>query len=269
MIKRIINKLGIYKVYNNKIGDQTFRIPVFNNLGFTNLSLPEPWMQTILNKIGSHDSTFLDVGVNIGQTLLRWKSEFPNSKYIGIEPNPNCIYYVNKLIEENNFKDATLLPVGLSDKQNLNFLYIAKKSPTDPGASIISNFRENDDNIALPIVSISFSLLSQYNFDIIKIDVEGGELEIIKSIFNTKSCNPIFICEILPVYKKENSIRLNRQIEIEQILIQNKYSIYRIIKGNKISLEPIRKIEIHSDLEACDYLFLPKNKEKEILHKFK
>jgi len=226
-------------------------------------------MQIVLKKLGANNSVFLDVGVNVGQTLLRWKSEYPDSKYIGIEPNIECVYYVNKLISENNFINSTILPIAFSDKQDLNFLYTSLTDPSDSTATTIKDFRENETRKAIPIVSMSYSLLgSKYKFDIIKIDVEGGELEIIQSIFNFGACHAIFICEILPTYNSKNTKRINRQKEIENILNANNYSFFRILKGDRIRLKQIKSIEIHSDLTLSDYLFVPNNKIEEVLSKF-
>lgn len=268
MIKRIFSKFGIYRTYSTKIGNTRFRVPIFNKLGFANLNIAEPWMQTVFNKLGNNDASLLDVGVNVGQTLLRWKSEYPNSKYIGVEPNTGCVSYVHKLIVENNITDSVVIPVALGVKEELNYLYVSKTDPSDSTASTIKNFRVNEDRRAMPIVTMPFSLLEENNFDIIKIDVEGSELEVIKSIFSYKECKSIFICEILPVYTEDNSERLKRQREIEKILQENDYLIFRLIKKNDVTLELVSEFGIHSELEYCDYLFIPKNKVDVTVSKF-
>lgn len=268
MIKRILNKFGIYRVYKTKVGQKIFKVPFFNKLGYANFNMAEPWMQIILKKIGKETDSFLDVGVNVGQTLMRWKSEFPESAYLGIEPNIDCVYYVNKLIKENNLKNTIILPVAFSINTSLDYLYINSTDPSDSTASTIKNFRENEDRISMSIVTIPYSIIAEKGFDIIKIDVEGGERNILKSIFNTGQCQAIFICEILPVYNKENEERLRNQLELEEILKLNNYSIYRIIKAQKLNLELIDDIGIHSNLDKCDYLFIPKNKANNIIAKF-
>ena len=268
IIKKIFNKLGVYRTYRVKVSDVTFNVPIYNRLGFANLNLKEPWMQELLKKIGSEKSTFLDVGVNVGQTLMRWKAEYPKSKYIGIEPNTDCVSYVNKLITENNISNSVVLPVALGEAIELNYLYISKTDPSDSAASTIENFRKNEDRKAIPIITMPFNLLKESQFDIIKIDVEGAELEIIKSIFEQNKIESVFVCEILPVYNSENSVRISRQKEIEHILASNEYSIFRIEKQNKVRLKLISEFGIHSDLEACDYLFIPNSKVNSIIVKF-
>jgi FkbM family methyltransferase len=269
MIKRIINKLGLYATYKIAFGQKKFSIPIFNKLGFANFKSSESWMLSVIEKLGHEDVSFLDVGVNVGQTLLSLKSVYPNSNYIGVEPNTDCVCYVNKLIYENKIKNTIVLPVGLGSETKLNFLYRSKTDPSDSTASTIENFRNEEDRLSIPIVTIPFDLLKNHKFDIIKIDVEGGELEIIESIFKSINCNSIFICEILPVYKKENKIRLERQLEIENILKTNNYLIYRIIKKPKVTLEKVTEFGIHSKLDACDYIFIPKSNVSLVIEKFK
>ena len=41
---------------------------------------------------------FIDVGVNVGQTLLKLKSISSEINYLGFEPNPNCVNYLKNLI---------------------------------------------------------------------------------------------------------------------------------------------------------------------------
>ena len=47
---------------------------------------------------------FIDVGVNLGQTLLKVAAIDPGRAYVGFEPNPACVDYVWKLIETNNLE---------------------------------------------------------------------------------------------------------------------------------------------------------------------
>jgi len=268
MIKRILNKLGIYKTHKTTLGRKKFKIPIFNNLGYANFKSTEPWMLSVIEKLGNESTSFLDVGVNVGQTLLSLKSVYPLSNYIGVEPNTDCVYYVNKLIAENKIKNTVILPIALGVKTKLDFLYRSITDPSDSTASTIQNFRKEDSRLAIPIVTMPFNLFKNTQFDIIKIDVEGGELEIIESIFNSENCNSIFICEVLPVYKKENKQRIERQIAIENILNSNKYLIYKIIKNTVVKLELIKEFGIHSNIDECDYLFIPTNKAQMITNKF-
>jgi tRNA G46 methylase TrmB len=74
----------------------------------------EPWMVELLGKLlREQRGAFIDVGVNVGQTLVKVKALDQDREYIGFEPNPVCVFYVQELIKANKFKNCTLFPVGL------------------------------------------------------------------------------------------------------------------------------------------------------------
>lgn len=41
--------------------------------------------------------TFLDIGVNLGLTLIKVKSVNADRNYIGFKPNPACVFYIEEL----------------------------------------------------------------------------------------------------------------------------------------------------------------------------
>ena len=71
-----------------RIGHSKFIVPLAKGIGLANIMLEEKWMQKILSFILPQikDDCFIDVGVNVGQTLLKVKSINFNINYIGFEP---------------------------------------------------------------------------------------------------------------------------------------------------------------------------------------
>jgi hypothetical protein len=68
---------------------------------------------------------------------------------------------------------------------------------------------------------------------------------------------PIIICEVLPIYslEKENGkYRYNRQNELINLLIENKYELFLIDELN-FKLEHISEIIIHGDMNRTNYVF--------------
>ncbi|MGB4838706.1 MAG: hypothetical protein WBP08_06900 [Saprospiraceae bacterium] len=84
---------------------------------------------------------FVDLGINIGQTLLKLRSVSSEIKYIGFEPNPMCVNYVDRLMKENNLKDISIIPVDIADKTEIGVLNFFCASGTDSSASMIRDFR--------------------------------------------------------------------------------------------------------------------------------
>lgn len=273
LILKILNKLKILSklqlVFNKNIEGKTFKILLKGDEGHSNLFLSEPWMINVLKlTLSIENKLFVDVGVNIGQTLLKVKSISDEVKYIGFEPNSTCVTYVEKLISINKMKDVKIIPTGISNFTGLGSLVFYDQSLVDPSASIVNNFRTNNEVVYekfVPIIELKYiePYVSFDNMSVLKIDVEGAELEVIKEMSGLISKNnPIILMEILPAYHSENQIRIDRQNEIQNILKNLNYTFYRIIKDNN-QLKNIVKIDeigIHSDISLSDYIIVPEGK---------
>ena len=279
LLYRGLRKIGVLKRLNLKrktiLNGKKYVIPIFNEIGFDiYLKLSEPWMQFVIDRFVSKakaDTTFIDIGMNLGQTLLKVKCANETIKYIGFEPNPICVNYVSTLIKENNFLNTEIFPVGIGKETSILKLNLFYHEEVDSAASIIENFRKNSKvvkNINVPIFNFAeVPLEANLQVGFIKIDVEGAELEVLSSLTPTiEKDRPIILIEILPAYDKENLDRISRQDKIQEILRRLCYSIYRIIKSNDqfTELQEISDIGIHSDLNMCDYLLVPSENAEEV-----
>ncbi len=267
---RLLHKLKLLKFLNLsanlQVNDKNFSIPILHNTGYTHLFPTEEWMLTLLKLcIAEGKGTFIDIGANIGQTLLKLRSISEDMPYIGFEPNPHCVFYLNELIQGNKLRNCTIIPVGISDKNGISTLEHYLDSITDSSASLISDFRPDEEiyfRQQVPTFDISHikNEIGLDNVNILKIDVEGGELEVIRSFqpIITKD-KPIIFMEILPVYRPENRNRLRRQMEIEKILAAANYDMYNIIlqDGDCLALKKLDHIGVHADIQKSDYLMLP------------
>ncbi len=251
------------KYYKHKI-----KIPVIKQVGLNNIFISEFWMIDLFKiLIPLKHGLFIDVGANTGQTLIKLKSIDSKIEYLGFEPNPSCVYYLKELIKVNSFRNCDIIPAGIFSHNGIKYLYSFQDSNIDSSASIIQNFRNQKVYNSSCVNTVNFetvendtNLLS--TVAIIKIDVEGAELEVIKSL---QSCiekyRPIVVIEILPVYTEKNIFRLKRQNEIEKFLLSVSYIIMRINKRKNEyfnGFKTLSKIGIHSNLNECDYVFVPR-----------
>ncbi|MCK5401077.1 MAG: FkbM family methyltransferase [Flavobacteriaceae bacterium] len=265
-ILRFLNINGTISLNKKK-----YKIPIIQGVGLSNLIMSEPWMIDLLEIVlPIENKRFIDVGVNIGQTLLKLKSVSSEIEYIGFEPNPMCVNYVDLLVKNNNFKRISVIPVGISDKTEIGVLNFFYSSSTDSSASMIAEFRPGqkiDRKEFIPLFDLE-RLKETINLDVVsvlKIDVEGAELEVLSSFKSIiKDKQPIILIEILPAYNDQNLFRVERQNKIQLMLSEAGYSIHRVIKENDIllNLEEISEIGIHSDLNKCEYVMVPDNKKE-------
>ncbi len=268
----ILKRISIYPKVT--INDHPFHIPIINETGINNyLHLSESWMQFILSKLLSPETTFLDIGVNLGQTLLKVKAVDKSIPYIGFEPNPTCVNYINNLVSANSFQDTAIYPVGISDSSSVLNLNLFSDDEHDSSASIIEDFRGSTSikkSINVPVFKFEdISIEKASNIGVIKIDVEGAEVEVLSGIKqHLKSQRPFVLIEILPAYNAENIKRISRQDLIQDLLSECDYSFFRIVKpqGEFEHIEKIESFGIHSDLNKCDYILSPKERDTTLEH---
>lgn len=255
--------------FSRNLNGQKIKIPLIHGIkvGLGN----EKWMSQVILKVMnvSGGDTFWDVGANLGQTLIKLKTLDSSWHYVGFEPNPTCVYYMQELIKKNSFSRTIILPVGLFTENTVLELETFGDD-ADPLGSIIPNFRKSRPNSSkkwVPLFSLSAieEKIPVSNVDIVKIDAEGAEFEVLqtlKSLIVDK--RPVVLIEILPVYKKENSSRFISQKKIEAFFKEIDYSIFRINKknGEFDGFAQINEIGIHGELNMCDYLVCPTEKAK-------
>jgi len=231
-----------------------------------NVFMSEPWMIDLLKKLGLKEGmSFLDIGANIGQTLLKVQSVSPQVHYYGCEPNSVCINYLRELIEVNDIKNAHIIPIAIAEETSVLELHFYSDKKDDTTASIVSDFRNSHVVTKKEFIpAFSFNSLrgifKNQNFYIVKIDVEGAELEVLQGLRPVLiEQKPFVLLEVLPAYNAENKKRLSRQQAIESLLHECSYKIYRVLKReNSVqSLLPLNEFGIHGNLEECDYLLAP------------
>lgn len=260
----ILHRLNL--VAKRKVQSKTYKIPVQKGVGYLHFGTVELWMMPLLKKLATYlegDRSFVDVGVNVGQTLLVVNSLFNDKQYIGFEPNPSCVAYVNELIRTNDLRNATIFPVGLSDKTTIKELIFFKPESADDTASVVEQFRiesvENRLKVAL-FRGEDLDVWTTTTPGIIKIDVEGGELEVVRGLITIiEKSRPAVICEILPVYTEENHFRIDRQLQLLQFFKEMNYKMYRVHPDSNHQL--LTNIETHKNLDFSNYVFVPSEKD--------
>ncbi|MEJ0095455.1 MAG: hypothetical protein WDN46_19235 [Methylocella sp.] len=96
------------------------------------------WKIYLLGKLVPKGGALVDVGANLGQTLIEWKLSGASGQYVGFEPNYASASILSDIIKFNHYDDSFVAPVGLS---NIEKLYLTKGMSTDQAASIVSDLR--------------------------------------------------------------------------------------------------------------------------------
>lgn len=146
--------------------------------------------------------TFFDVGANQGfYTLLAAKQVGQNGKVFSFEPVPSQIKKLKRNIKINRFHNVVTEPLALGSEMGFVNMYVCLS-----GDEALSSLRppSEDINSRKKIIQVSVSTIDNYirknnisSVDFVKIDVEGGELNVLRGAVNTiKNFRPIFLCEV-------------------------------------------------------------------------
>jgi len=243
-IKRISYHFG--KKIN--IGGKYFKIIGYHPSRFdTSIRRHENYFNDIIsNHLNSRPGTFIDVGVNIGQTLIKVLSADSDRSYLGFEPQITCCFNIDKFIKINTLKNAVVLPIALSDSNGITSFY--SKNETDEMASMISNDHSEENRGSSHVnTRIGDEVLRELNvkeISIIKIDVEGAELNVLRGLKNTlTNIKPIIIFEVLPNFSgasrriMHSSERCFENLlsadKIFDLLISLNYEVYQIDENSR------------------------------------
>jgi FkbM family methyltransferase len=275
-LTKVLRRLRILRIVNvvmtMRLNGTQIRVPFVHGVGITGME--EPWMVRLLAHLLSRTPhAFVDVGVNLGQTLALLKSVDPARPYFGFEPNPVCVAYVHELIRLNRFEDCTIIPAALYREDKLLHLNMYQKYQADGTASIVENFRasrqvDRQFCVAACTWATVDDSLPAFKMGVVKIDVEGAEQDVLMGMRDAiLRDRPVLLLEVLPVYSAQNVDRLQRQKELEETLRQWDYALWRVRKIGKEfgGLEEVGEIGVHGDLSRCDYVCVPREMGGEVL----
>jgi FkbM family methyltransferase len=246
-----------------QIAGRPVRVPLEYGAGWEHLAMREAWLfRGIERLLPGRPGAFIDVGVNVGHTLLKVKVADPDRPYVGFEPNPQCLTYVQHLINANQFTQCTVVPVGVSNRTGVLKLYL--NPDVDPSATLVEGFREPDRyrrSVLVPVF-VGDDMLDRLDVEdvaVMKIDVEGGELDVMRGFERTlQRTKPYVFCEVLPVFDPQSEVgqfRIHRQRELIELLSDLGYNIFRVYVDDRV--EELAEFGIHSDMTLANYLFVP------------
>jgi len=259
-----------------EMAGQPLQVPVLFGQGPQNLAFLEPGLFGAFERLLKlRSGTFVDVGVNLGQTLLKVKVLDRDRRYVGFETNPRCCQYVEELIKVNGFPGCTIVPAGLADRNGLLTLYLRPNVSLDPMATIISDFAEAGAPARRQAAAVFrgddvVESVEAGEVAIIKIDTEGAELEVLRGLADTIARHrPFIICEVLPVGDPGSTVgrlRLTRQDDLQALVRTWRYDVFRLHADAR--LEKIEDIGVHDDLALSNYLFAPSEQAADVARSF-
>jgi FkbM family methyltransferase len=199
----------------------------------------EPEVTSYINEYLKAGQTFMDIGANNGYyTLIASQIIGDLGKVISIEPNPTALKRLEQNVLENEIKNVSIFKIALSDFNGYENLYLNNEDE-DNLTSLIPNIEK------MPTSKVEVrkfdDLFKDENIDLIKMDVEGSEISIIRGMnqYLKTHQNINIIMEWNPLYRNEDDyIYLSSLFNI--YLLSFKSNLLRKIRINRYNeLPPI------------------------------
>jgi len=156
---------------------------------------------TAVQKLLKPGSTFVDIGANVGDYTLLAASLVGNAgRVLSFEPEPRNRGWLQQSIDLNGYKNIDVFPVALSDGEGEASLYLGEIAGYH---TLIPGHPERQaGTITVKTRTLDSYLheLGREHVDMMKIDVEGAEMQVLRGARTTLGKNPnmILFLEIHP-----------------------------------------------------------------------
>ena len=205
------------------------------------------------------NGSIIDIGANLGYySVILGKLLKPSDKLFAFEANPLVIEMLDKNIAINNLQDnIKVFNCALSDMNDQKLkLYLPLRAGSS--AASLGKLHPDDKNNLIEILTRRLDDVDQIrNLDrisLIKIDVEGAELSVIKGALETIRKNkPVIFIELLRKWSKIFGYHPNDVLRILQEIGYKAFEVNRALT----SIESIDDSTV-----STNFLLLPEADEK-------
>jgi len=123
------------------------------------------------------DPLILDVGSNIGMSILYFKHVYPESRIIGFEPDPTILPYLEDNMARNSLANVRLVPAALAGHEGILTLYSDGKYGSCLAKHIPGAIPEGWTKCDIPCVRLRDYITEPVDF--LKMNIEGAEWEVL------------------------------------------------------------------------------------------
>jgi len=217
----------------------------------------------LFKKIIKEGDVVVDVGANIGYfTLLAARLVGPKGKVFSFEPEPLNFRYLTKNIELNNYSQVFAYQMAVSNKNGKTKLYLCDY---DSGHHTINKYEgvkaysrgrpTRKHSVEIETVVLDDFLKEKTNhIDVVKIDVEGAELLVIKGMEEIlkKNRNIKILLEFFPLLLRKMESSPEELIK----MLSQKYDFNIFIVGSDYTMKGLSKglIKVNNFKEIVELL---------------
>lgn len=177
----------------------------------------------ILGDLAPYINTFVDIGACLGYFTLFMAKKMNEGRILSFEPSPIDYKWLNKSIKANGYNSIKTFQTALSNKEGTANLYLAEERGQH---SLIGNGKK------IRVKTAKLDTILKGKVDLVKIDVEGGELLVLEGMKEIIKNNPDII---MTIDMHPTKIDVKKTI---QFLYNHGFNIYSICHN----LQPISQI---------------------------
>jgi len=223
------------------------------------LYLEDRWLPQILQRLLVSDSWGVDVGSHIGSFLALLKKFAPDGHHAAFEASS-----VKSKWLKRRFTDVDIFPYAVADKSGKAFF---EENYAQSGYSHLVGEEKHPTEHAsvyeVQLCSLDDVLLSRKKVDLIKLDIEGGELAALRGAYQSiNRWRPAIIFECGSEYGLERQ-KLSRKDLYDFITKDLDYQIFCfadfIFEKDAMTFDEFRKCGLYP-FRAFNFVALPQNR---------
>lgn len=182
----VLLKLALFKRFGQTRKEVTVRLPPFKVISpdYETLSflVKEKFVyQQYYFEESNTSPIIFDCGSSIGISVLYFKNLYPGSVIYAFEPNPSAFYFLQHNVSSNNLTNTHCYNLALSNKKDTVDFFIPKER------SFINAKTVQQDLTEFKVTRVSSVPLSEFlltfsEVHVVKIDVEGSEVDIMEDL---------------------------------------------------------------------------------------
>jgi FkbM family methyltransferase len=226
-------------------------LPITRNLRYDILT------KKVLQRELNTSSNCVDVGAHKGEILDLLLSLAPQGQHTAFEPIPNMF----RRLKENYTQGVSVYPYALSNRSGITHFNVVVDSPAYSGLQKreYKTAHPQIESIEVEVHQLDDVLKSRnFRLDLIKIDVEGGELDVLKGAVQILSSDkPMLIFEF---GKGASEFYGTMPHHMHELLNEHGYDIWTIggFWNNDQSLNGVELKEVYE--KQTDYYFVAKHR---------
>jgi FkbM family methyltransferase len=148
----------------------------------------DPFMAELFESSIPRGGAVVDGGAYLGyHTLLAARRVGPRGKVLSFEPNPVTYRALRRNVRENGYEDRVIaLPLAIGAWSGRRTFYVGADDAGKSGPFVPERWRE-----ATPTRTLSLdSHVAGRSIDVVKLDVDGGEVEALRGMKRTLELSP-------------------------------------------------------------------------------